>query len=122
VANGLNRLSATGDDGGYGDPDADGSTNWEEQLAGTNPHQPDSALRAQARVLDDERVMISWSAVPGRRYAVQWTTNLAEPFRVVAAPGLPRTSESDTEAIELDLPSLARQSTTMFFRIQVVLP
>jgi Calcineurin-like phosphoesterase/Purple acid Phosphatase, N-terminal domain len=122
ATHGLNRLSATGDDGAQGDPDADGATNWEEQRAGTDPHQPDSALRAQARVLDAERVLISWSAVPGRRYAVQWTTNLAEPFRVLVASGLPRGAESDLETIELHLPSLARQPATLFFRIQVVPP
>jgi hypothetical protein len=87
VANGLDRLSATGDDGANGDPDGDGMTNLQEQNAGTNPRQPASALRAQARVLDEDRILISWSAVPGRIYLLQGPRILPSRFKTLRLQG-----------------------------------
>ena len=117
---GLNPWSAEGDDGADGDPDADGFTNWEEQLAETDPQQPASALRAQVRGLEAGRALFSWGAVPGRTYALQWTTNLARPFVNLAVPGFPQVAESVFESVELDLGMFIPQSTTLFLRIQVL--
>ena len=122
VANGLDRLSIAGDDGAGGDPDADGMTNWEEQSAGTDPRSSASALRAQAYALDPERILISWSAVPGRRYSLLWTTALVEPFQPVLASGWPRTAVSEVESATLNVSSLIPEPRTVFFRIQVFLP
>lgn len=122
VANGLDRLSADGDDGADGDPDNDGVSNIEEQLAGTNPRQSESVLRVRAQLLDSERVQISWQAIPGRTYALQWTTNLAEPFREVGTSVLPRTATTESELVELNLSSFATHPITLFFRVQMVLP
>jgi hypothetical protein len=42
IANGLDPFDPSGNNGGSGDADSDGLTNWNEYLAGTNPHVADS--------------------------------------------------------------------------------
>jgi hypothetical protein len=122
VDHGLNPFSATGADGADGDPDADGFTNWEEQLAGTDPHQPASALRAKVHVLDANRILISWSAVPGRSYMLQYTTNWPGTFDSMTNFGFPRTAATNVDSIELNVPALMPQPATLFFRVQVLSP
>jgi hypothetical protein len=122
VDHGLNPFSAAGDDGADGDPDGDGFTNWQEQFAGTDPHAPASVLHTQVRAIDAERILISWNAVPGRRYALQWNTNLSEPFAAFSNPNFPRTAQTNVESFELNLPAVVPEPATVFFRIQALPP
>ncbi len=46
------------------DPDRDGSTNFQEFTAGTNPNDPQSGIALRLR----EAVTVSWNTVPGTRY------------------------------------------------------
>jgi alpha-D-xyloside xylohydrolase len=60
------------------DPDGDGMTNLQEYFAGTNPNDPNSALRIIS--LDGGARLLIWSSVPGRNYQVLATTELSVPF------------------------------------------
>ncbi len=59
------------------DHDGDGQGNAVEVLAGTDPLNPGSVLRAAA-TRDAGRMTITWDAVPGRTYSVQRRTSLDE--------------------------------------------
>ncbi len=59
------------------DYDGDGQGNAAEALAGTDPLDPASLLRAAA-TRDAGRMTITWDAMPGRTYTVQRRTSLAE--------------------------------------------
>jgi hypothetical protein len=59
------------------DQDLDGLTAWQEYIAGTNPTNTTSCLKAAQAT----RNTISWSPVSGRIYSVYWSTNLMKGFQ-----------------------------------------
>ena len=77
VANGLNPLVATGDDGPGGDPDHDGMSNYQEFLAGTNPHDSNSVFRFTHVNYHEGSVDLDWKTIPGKNYVVEAVTNLS---------------------------------------------
>jgi PKD repeat protein len=58
------------------DPDGDGFTNLQEFQAGTNPTNSASAFRIIDIWPEDDDMFITWTAVGGKRYILQTTTNL----------------------------------------------
>jgi hypothetical protein len=62
------------------DPDSDGLKTWQEYIAGTNPTNSESCLKAVQAV----RNIITWSAVSGRVYSVYWSTNLVQGFTALS--------------------------------------
>lgn len=64
------------DSGRDDDPDADGLTNYEEFLAGTNPLNKNSALRISSIKLIGDEVEIRWPSIAGRVYTVEQATKL----------------------------------------------
>jgi Tol biopolymer transport system component len=61
------------------DADGDGMTNLQEFLAGTDPTDPASVLHIQiAPVVSSTNVILSWLAVPGKSYQVQYKDNLSD--------------------------------------------
>lgn len=60
------------------DADGDGMTNWEEFLAGTNPLDAASVLRLQIKLLvsASNSVALTWQAVSGKSYRVQFKDSL----------------------------------------------
>jgi len=70
----LNGLVVGNDDAGL-DPDADGMTNLQEYLAGTNPQDGGSALRLEA-IPDPAGLTLRFTAQAGKSYAVQFRDNL----------------------------------------------
>lgn len=76
--NGLSPTNSTGLNGASGDPDADGFTNQQEYLAGTDPQDADSLLKI-TDVAGAGRV-ITWNSVPGRNYQIFSTTNVNAAF------------------------------------------
>jgi hypothetical protein len=60
------------------DTDGDGMTDYEEFIAGTDPTNPASNLRFLSAIQTDRLVQFEWSAIPGRIYQVQSSTNLQD--------------------------------------------
>ncbi len=69
LAGGLSPISAAGDDGGSGDPDADRVSNWDEYAADTRPHDSYSFLRLVGVHSVGGGVELVWG---GGRDAVQY--------------------------------------------------
>jgi hypothetical protein len=74
IAYGLNPNDATGLNGSEGDADSDGSTNFQEYIAGTDPQNPSSILRLYAG-----QKSLTFQAVAGKSYSVFYKTNLSQP-------------------------------------------
>ena len=62
----------------YTDTDGDGMSDYAEFIAGTNPTNALSNLRFLTTVDSNNVVTFQWSAIPGRIYEVQTSTNLSE--------------------------------------------
>ncbi|MBP7828735.1 MAG: PQQ-dependent sugar dehydrogenase [Kiritimatiellae bacterium] len=68
-----------------GDFDGDGSPDADEYTAGTDPTNGLSALKLEApRLGGDGLPVFNWAGTPGRRYRLEMTASLFEPFGVLA--------------------------------------
>jgi len=76
TANGLDPLISTGKDGPEGDLDGDGYTNWQEYLAGTDAHDPESMLRFDSVTLTASNVELVFTATIGRSYTLLYKETL----------------------------------------------
>jgi Tol biopolymer transport system component len=64
------------------DADGDGFTNYQEFLTGTDPTDPGSYFRVQISTTASpgQNALLSWPAVAGRSYQVQYTADLTNPL------------------------------------------
>ncbi len=113
----LNPMSSDGDDGADGDPDMDGISNFGEYLSGTDPHDPASVLRVSVMLLPNNGVRLSWTAIPGRRYEIEYADDLWQIFRPIPGAGFPRTATGTVEFFEDVRPA---DSGTRFYRLSLV--
>ena len=60
------------------DTDGDGMTDYAEFIAGTDPTNPSSNLRILKNFVSNGVMTVQWSAVPGRIYQMQTSTNLVD--------------------------------------------
>jgi RHS repeat-associated protein len=58
------------------DPDADGGTNFEEMIAGTNPTNAASRLTLQFAIVPETSLTLNWQPVPYRFYELQGSVDL----------------------------------------------
>ena len=118
LAHGLNRYSAQGDDGAEGDPDHDGFVNRLEQMAGTDPRDATSVLRLSLVPIDPQRSLVSWHAIPGRKYQLEYANDKLTGFQSFVGGGWPRVAGSEEEVYEdiLSVPSLSSR----FYRVKLV--
>jgi hypothetical protein len=74
------------------DPDHDGSPNWQEFLAGTDPTDANSHLHLnppQARVQNGKKhLALNWLSAPGKKYVIETTTDLGQGKWNVISSGL----------------------------------
>ena len=68
------------------DADGDGMSNLQEYLAGTDPTNPNSVFRLLAGTPVNGTMNLTWPAVMGKSYQVQYKTNLDDPVWLTA-PG-----------------------------------
>jgi Tol biopolymer transport system component len=68
------------------DADGDGMSNLQEYFAGTSPINPTSVFRLSTAVPANSTMNLTWPAVMGRSYQIQYKTNLDDPAWLTA-PG-----------------------------------
>jgi|GEM_PF-995168 len=72
-----NQLTNSAVSGDAADPDGDGSSNYQEYIAGTDPTNATSSFVIGSGI---DRTKLNWSSVSGRVYDVYWTSNLLYSF------------------------------------------
>lgn len=77
------------------DFDGDGQNARQEFFAGTDPNDPSSALRANLIPSGSGNFTLTWPAVEGKTYRVEFTTDLRLPWDTIAA-GLPATPPANS--------------------------
>jgi len=70
------------------DADGDGMSNLQEYLAGTDPTNPNSVFRLSAAVPANSKMNLTWPAVIGKSYQIQYKTNLNDPVWLTAPGGV----------------------------------
>ena len=75
------------------DPDGDGRTNLQESIDGTDPGNPNSVFKVSLIGLSSTTALVSWNTVPGKRYQVYASGDLAAwtrlgPQQLTAQPSL----------------------------------
>ena len=115
---GLDPRSADGDDGAVGDPDGDGMDNRAEFISGTDPRDPASTLKMRVEESGSDHVLLSWTAVIGRRYQLQSGTT---PLALTSHPSefFPRLAVTNTEFF-LDTFTNQPPAPVRYYRMQVL--
>jgi hypothetical protein len=107
------------------DPDGDGLSNLQEFLAGTDPTNSASTFRITSMQAQGNDVLITWSAVTGKTYAVELATNTSDgsftnafsalaTVAVPAAPAITQTNYLDAGAVT--------NGVTRFYRVRLITP
>ena len=97
------------------DPDHDGMSNYQEFWAGTDPLDPSSVLKIDAKSLNSAGdVQISWQTSPGKTYSVEYSNDLNS----WTALGNPVTGDG-TPAVVID-PAPIPQYPHRYYRINLV--
>jgi hypothetical protein len=94
-------------------------SNLQEYLAGTDPTNSASAFRIVGITPLDDDIMLTWTTVGGKKYAVQfvdgsYTNDFIEFEPIIIAPG---TGESTFSVID---PGAATNAASRFYRIRLV--
>jgi hypothetical protein len=119
VSFGLNPSRGVGADGAAGDPDGDRLSNSMELRAGTNPKDASSRFDLRAISAAGNSVRLTWSAVIGKKYKIQYRDSFSEPFRDVDDPAFPRTAQAAAESFMMNFsPDLPPR--TRYYRVQLV--
>ncbi len=116
----LDPLVVLGAHGTDGDPDGDGFTNAQEQLAGTDPRDGGSLLKLTVVALAPSKHRLTWQAVIGRNYQLESAESSAGPFREITDASFPRLAASPEESFEVDLSEADPPPPSRFYRIRLV--
>lgn len=108
--------NTTGTGAQSADPDGDGSTNYQEYTAGTNPSDRNSLFRVLVYSFTANGTVfnISWQSVAGKRYQLEQTTDLvAAGWTSVGTPITATTTPTSATAPVTPAPRV-------FFRVRIV--
>jgi sugar lactone lactonase YvrE/chitodextrinase len=95
------------------DPDADGASNWQEYVAGTNPEDPTSVLQLTGS-LPLPNFTVQWPSVVGKTYQVQSSTSLFSTNWTIIGSNLSGTGQT-MQLSDTNLPA----PPAKFYRVQV---
>jgi len=101
------------------DSDRDGAPDAEELVAGTDPWDPGSVFRVWLTRPGNGPVCVHWTAVPGRRYRVQYARQPGGSFAELASPDLPRQAEATEESVVDPLIPGVEGGWTRLYRVLV---
>lgn len=85
------------DSSGNDDPDGDGRTNGDENLAGTDPLKSDDFLKFSTARLTDGALELEWESERGKRYEIEVTND----FKTWDTAVPPRDGSGDTMSLRL---------------------
>jgi hypothetical protein len=97
------------------DADADGSSNLQEYLAGTDPRDPTSNMRISTVQIDDTKVRIAFTSVAGKRYAVERNVNALDSSWEVLTNGIPGSG-----AVIQVIDSSASEYSRAMYRVRLI--
>ena len=85
------------------DSDGDGVPNWAEQIAGTNPNDPNSVFRASTDIqpAPGGGLILKWASITGKSYSIHRTTDLGQSFTALSgnlAATAPQNQYTDSSA------------------------
>jgi hypothetical protein len=96
------------------DPDGDGLNNEGEHAAGTDPNDPDSALRVLAlEVQSPTQAVIGWQSAPSRSYIIEFASAPEGPWSPL---GGAVASGGDVTEAALNLPA---GESLQFYRVRI---
>ena len=101
------------------DSDGDGLLDWQEQLAGTDPHDRQSTLRVNAAWVSSSQIRLSWQTVSGKCYQLEAADSLSAGFVPAAEPTFPRIAWSTNDTCFINLTG-TRSSAARFYRIRLI--
>ena len=104
------------------DTDGDGFSNLQEYQAGTDPTNSASALRIIELEPDDDDVLVTWTAVGGKRYVLQTTTGDSGSFSnnfVDLNPAIVASGTGETTVTVLHL-GAATNAPSRFYRVRLL--
>lgn len=96
------------------DPDHDGMNNLAEWIAGTNPTNAASVLRASVVSNSPSGVVVSWSSVAGKTYWLARSTNLLTGFDSIVSTNIAATAPTNIQTDAAVMPG-----NTRFYRVGV---
>ncbi len=120
LAHNLDPYSAAGEHGAHGDPDGDGFTNAQEQVAGTDPRDADSVLRLRLEPLPSQSYRVSWQSVPGRKYQLEFANGTFSGFMSFTGPNWPRMALSDEESYDDNVGTNSPVPSIRYYRLRIV--
>jgi hypothetical protein len=117
----LNPNSSNGQHGAGGDPDNDGHSNAQEQMAGTDPRDGNSVLRLSLTPVDETFYRIGWRAVPGKRYQLEYADGDIAEFKPFEG-NWPRMALAPIEVYEDDVSTNTPPPSLRAYRVRLVEP